>query len=75
MESADVPGPIRHVPNTLTVLRLCALPVIVYLYGLDAPDASWTTAIVILIAALSDVAYGYIARTYHVQSEFGRWVD
>jgi cardiolipin synthase len=68
-------GPIRFVPNVLTVLRLCALPVIVYLYSRDAPGASWTTAIVILFAALSDVADGYIARHYHVQSEFGRWVD
>ena len=75
MESAPAPGLIRYVPNVLTVLRLCALPVIVYLYSLDVPGSSWTTAIVILIAALSDVADGLIARKYHVQSEFGRWVD
>ena len=37
--------------------------------------SSWTTAIVILVAALSDVADGLIARKYDVQSEFGRWVD
>jgi cardiolipin synthase len=75
MPPAPATGLIRHVPNILTVLRLCALPVIVYLYSLDAPGSSWTTAIVILIAALSDVVDGYIARTYRVQSEFGRWVD
>jgi len=75
METAPAPGAIRYVPNALTVLRLCALPVIVYLYSLDVPGSSWTTAVVILIAALSDVADGYIARSYHVQSEFGRWVD
>jgi CDP-diacylglycerol--glycerol-3-phosphate 3-phosphatidyltransferase len=75
MESAPAPGLVRFVPNVLTVLRLCALPVIVYLYSLDVPGSSWTTAIVILIAALSDVADGLIARKYHVQSEFGRWVD
>jgi phosphatidylglycerophosphate synthase len=74
MQRASSPGIVRYVPNALTVLRLCALPVIVYLYSLDAPGASWTTAIVILIAALSDVADGYIARPYHVQSEFGLWV-
>ena len=51
-------GLIRYVPNVLTVLRLCALPVIVYLYSVDLPGSSWTTAIVILIAALSDVADG-----------------
>ncbi len=75
MQDAPASGAIRYVPNALTVLRLCALPVIVYLYSRDAPGASWATAIVVLIAALSDVADGYIARHYQVQSEFGRWVD
>ncbi len=75
MEDVPAAGLVRHVPNALTVLRLCALPLIVYLYSLDAPGASWTTAAVVLVAALSDVADGYIARHYHVQSEFGRWVD
>jgi CDP-diacylglycerol--glycerol-3-phosphate 3-phosphatidyltransferase len=74
-QDAPPAGLIRYVPNALTVLRLCALPVIVYLYSRDAPGASWTTAAVILVAALSDVADGYVARHYHVQSEFGRWVD
>jgi CDP-diacylglycerol--glycerol-3-phosphate 3-phosphatidyltransferase len=75
MEQTPATGLIRYVPNALTVLRLCALPVIVYLYSLDVPGSSWTTATVILFAALSDVADGYIARHYNVQSEFGRWVD
>lgn len=75
MQHAPATGLIRYVPNALTVLRLCALPVIVYLYSLDVPGSSWTTATVILIAALSDVADGLIARKYRVQSEFGRWVD
>ncbi len=75
MEHASATGLVRYVPNALTVLRLCALPVIVYLYSLDVPGSSWTTATVILFAALSDVADGLIARKYHVQSEFGRWVD
>jgi CDP-diacylglycerol--glycerol-3-phosphate 3-phosphatidyltransferase len=75
MEVAPAAGPIRFVPNALTVLRLCALPLVVYLYSRGAPGASWSTAVLILFAALSDVADGYIARRYHVQSEFGRWVD
>jgi phosphatidylglycerophosphate synthase len=75
MEDAPAAGLIRYVPNALTVLRFCTLPAIVYLYSLDAPGASWPTAVVVLVAALSDVADGHIARRYRVQSEFGRWVD
>jgi len=65
----------RHVPNILTVARLIALPFIVWTYSLDAPGAAWTTAWIVLFAALSDVADGLIARRFDVQSEFGRWVD
>ena len=65
----------RHVPNILTVARLLALPFVVWTYALYAPGAAWTTAWIVLFAALSDVADGLIARRYHVQSEFGRWVD
>jgi len=65
----------RHVPNILTVARLIALPFIVWTYGLDVPGAAWTTAWIVLFAALSDVADGLIARRFDVQSEFGRWVD
>ena len=66
---------LRHVPNILTVARLIALPFIVWTYGLDVPGAAWTTAWIVLFAALSDVADGLIARRFDVQSEFGRWVD
>ena len=66
---------VRYLPNILTVARLCSLPFIVLLYSRDAPGASWTTAFVVLAAALSDIADGLIARRWQVQSEFGRWVD
>lgn len=66
---------IRHVPNVLTLLRLAALPVIVVAYGRDAPGPSWTTAAIVLAAALSDVIDGLIARQFDARSEFGRWAD
>jgi cardiolipin synthase len=66
---------VRYLPNILTLARLCALPFVVWTYSLYQPGAAWTTAWIVLFAALSDVADGLIARKYHVQSEFGRWVD
>ena len=66
---------VRHLPNILTVARLASLPFVVWTYALYHGGAAWTTAWIVLFAALSDVADGLIARKYHVQSEFGRWVD
>jgi len=65
----------RNIPNALTLLRVLLLPLIVYLYGQDAPDASYAAAWVVLFAALSDIADGILARRLEAQSEFGRWVD
>ncbi len=65
----------RQIPNTLTVFRLLSLPVFVWLYGRDAPGAAWPAAVLLFFAALSDVADGYIARHWHLESDFGRILD
>ena len=68
-------GLIRFVPNALTIFRLLCLPVFFWLYGLQAPGFAWYAALLMWFAAWSDIADGYIARKYHVQSEFGRILD
>lgn len=65
----------RSIPNTITIARLCALPLFVWLYSRDAPQASWPAAILLLIMALSDVADGRLARRYHWQTDLGRMLD
>jgi CDP-diacylglycerol--glycerol-3-phosphate 3-phosphatidyltransferase len=70
-----MPRLIRYLPNILTVARLASLPFVVWTYALYHDGAAWTTAWIVLVAALSDIADGFIARRYNVQSEFGRWVD
>ena len=62
-------------PNTITVARLCALPLFVWLYSRDAPHASWPTAILVLALALSDVLDGWLARRYEWQTDLGRVLD
>jgi cardiolipin synthase len=62
-------------PNLLTVARLLMLPVIVIAYGRDVPGASWAAAILIVIAGLSDVIDGLLARELNAYTEFGRWLD
>ena len=66
---------VRQIPNTLTVFRLLSLPVFVWLYGREVPGAAWPAAVLLFFAALSDVADGFIARRYHLESDFGRILD
>ncbi len=65
----------RMIPNAITITRLCALPVFLWLYSLSAPAASWPAAILVLVIALSDVLDGWLARRYQWQSDLGRVLD
>ncbi len=65
----------RNVPNIITLCRLCCLPLVVYVYSLDAPGASWGTAVLVFALALSDVVDGYLARRYDWVTDFGRVLD
>jgi CDP-diacylglycerol--glycerol-3-phosphate 3-phosphatidyltransferase len=68
-------GPIRYVPNALTILRLLCLPIFFWLYGMQAPGFAWKAASLMFVAALTDLADGYIARRYNATSELGRLLD
>jgi cardiolipin synthase len=63
------------IPNAITIARLCALPVFLWVYSLRAPEASWPAAIIVLVLALSDVLDGWLARRYQWQSDLGRVLD
>lgn len=65
----------RDIPNAITVGRLCALPVFVWLYSLDAPAASWPAAWLLLAMALSDILDGWLARRFGWQTDLGRALD
>ena len=63
---------IWNVPNVLTMLRIALIPVywIIFLQG----NLYWALAI-FFIASLTDLADGYIARKYHLITNFGKLMD
>jgi cardiolipin synthase len=74
-EQGSEPGTDRilTVPNVITVVRLCLLPVFLWLLFAkdDRANAAW------LLAALgtTDFFDGYIARHFHQVSELGKVLD
>lgn len=63
---------IRYVPNTLTAMRLIAIPFFAWLMiGNRLMDAMW----LFLAAQVTDVLDGFIARKYQVVTVFGRIAD
>lgn len=70
----------RHLPNTLTVLRLVlagAFFAALNLFRYPDVNVIWgNIAIVLFIAAaITDALDGYLARRWHVESTFGRIMD
>ncbi len=66
---------LAHLPNALTVARFALIPVFVALV-LGAEDGhSVAAAMVFAIAAITDQVDGFLARRWHVESEFGKYAD
>ena len=63
---------IWNVPNVLTMLRMALIPVywIVFMQG-----HRYEALIIFIIASLTDLADGYIARKYHLITNFGKLMD
>jgi len=75
MVTRVVPAPLAQLPNALTILRLVAIPVfVVLLLGTDG-EGSWGLAALFAAAALTDQVDGFLARRWHVESEFGKFAD
>lgn len=82
MDKKPNKGIIRHIPNALTVgrlvLTLIFLGMVLYAprTGQDKPAGFLTAAFVLfVVAGLTDIVDGHLARKFDVTSQFGRTVD
>jgi CDP-diacylglycerol--glycerol-3-phosphate 3-phosphatidyltransferase len=64
-----------QVPNALTILRLVLIPVFVVLILGSDEGYSWPAAIVFAAAGITDQIDGWLARRWHVESQFGKIAD
>ena len=64
-----------NLPNKLTILRACMIPVFVVL-ALQTPFwAQIAAAIVFALASFTDYLDGHIARKYNLVTNFGKFMD
>ena len=66
---------LAKIPNILTILRIFMVPLFVYVFFGTCPKAHYTAFIVFLVAGLTDVLDGYIARKYNLITKFGTAMD
>ena len=66
----------KQMPNILTVLRLLACPLLIYLFkpNMNAEEGYWVL-IIFVLACLTDFFDGYLARKGNYKSNFGKFLD
>lgn len=68
-----VDGGLFTVPNLITIVRLCCMPV--YLWLLFGRESRVSAAILLAVLGATDWVDGFVARRFHQVSEIGKILD
>lgn len=60
------------IPNILCYIRILLVPVFIYIFLLEM---YWQSALVVVIATITDIADGFIARHFNMISDWGMFID
>ena len=77
-QTGPVPVPVVNFANALTVLRIGLVPVFVaFMIASEMTRPGWriAAALAFVAASLTDFADGWIARTFHLVTSFGKVAD
>ncbi len=66
---------VLNIPNVLTVSRILAIPVVLGFIAWGGPLGNWLAFSAYTYACITDFFDGYLARAWHQQSAFGRFLD
>ena len=64
-----------NLPNKLTLLRIVLVPVFVVVLYLNFPYNNLVALAIFVLASLTDLLDGKIARKYHLVTDFGKFMD
>lgn len=64
-----------NLPNKLSLLRICLIPVMVVLVTIGGTPYVQIGAVIFMIASITDYFDGKIARKQNLITDFGRFVD
>lgn len=64
-----------NLPNKLTILRVLLIPIFMILYAFQTPSLNIVAAVVYILACLTDLADGKIARKRGLVTNFGKFAD
>lgn len=65
----------KHIPNLLSVIRLCMVPLFIYVFFLQYPNNVWYAVLIFFLAGATDVVDGWLARRNNWVSNVGKILD
>jgi CDP-diacylglycerol--glycerol-3-phosphate 3-phosphatidyltransferase len=64
-----------NIPNLLTMGRIVAIPIVLWLLGLDTRHSNFWAMIIYSVAAITDFVDGWLARRMGLTSLLGKFLD
>ncbi len=64
-----------NLPNLITLVRILLIPVFIILFITPTPDRSMSAAVIFVVAAITDLLDGYIARRTGQVTKLGKLLD
>ncbi len=64
-----------NLPNKLTLLRIALIPVFMVVLYWDFPGAAYVAVVIFIVASLTDMLDGKIARARNLVTDFGKFAD
>lgn len=64
-----------NIANQLTILRVLMIPFFMYFLLLGTPSGKVIALVLFVVASFTDFLDGYLARKYHLITNFGKFMD
>ena len=64
-----------NTPNKLTLLRVLMIPIFLLVLYLGFPGSNYMALVIFILASLTDLLDGHIARSRNLVTDFGKFMD
>lgn len=64
-----------NTPNKLTLLRVLLIPIFLLVLYLGFPGSNYVALVIFILASLTDLLDGHIARSRNLVTDFGKFMD
>lgn len=65
----------KHLPNILTLMRMCLVPIFPFVFFSANPNSHYQALGIYVLASLTDILDGYLARRYNLVTIIGTVLD